>query len=180
MYEYRTVLRAMTLMIGMSGSMYWVAPACGTPVDSRMEGVEVVTYYHIKKSKKAEKRKARIASLKAQIEGAKRSIANYEYQIEFYKFKISLHNKCRSCSAHCRPQGTGACRHWEEGVFYGKKRRFSHQLPRGEKRYSGIKRAVSALQRRVDGCTSTIERLRARIVKYEGMIRELEAAEDDD
>ncbi len=121
-----------------------------------------------------------IEDLETRIEGMRKSIARFEHQIRFYEFKIHLHNKCRGCHAHCRPQGTGACRHYWRGEFEGRMYRASHQLPsHGKKRYDGINRAVSALQLRIDGCRRNIAKLEARIAAVEEKIREKEAAGED-
>lgn len=122
-----------------------------------------------------------VEDLEARIESLRKSIMRFEHQIEYYNFKIHLHNECRGCHAHCRPQGTGACRHWWDGKFEGKNYRASHQMPsHGKKRYDGINRAVSALQLRIDGCKRNIAMLEGRIAKLEAKIRELESSSDDD
>ena len=121
-----------------------------------------------------------IEEMETKIERLRESIQRFEHQIRFYEFKISLHNECRGCHANCRPQGTGACRHYWRGEFDGRMHRASHQLPRhGKKRYDGINRAVSALQLRIDGCRRNITRLEERISKLEEKIRELESDSDD-
>lgn len=118
--------------------------------------------------------------LRSRIEKLRKTIQRLEHQIEFYNFKIYLHNKCRSCDANCRPQGTGACRHYWRGEFDGKMHRASHQLPRyGKKRYDGINRAVSALQVRIDGCRRNIAMIEERIEKLEKKIKEKEAAGEE-
>lgn len=118
--------------------------------------------------------------LRSRIEKLRKTIQRLEHQIEFYNFKIYLHNECRSCHANCRPQGTGACRHYWRGEFDGKMHRASHQLPRyGKKRYDGINRAVSALQLRIDGCRRNIAMIEERIEKLEKKIKEKEAAGEE-
>lgn len=121
-----------------------------------------------------------IEDMETKIEGLRVSIQRFEHQIRFYEFKISLHNECRGCHANCRPQGTGACRHYWRGEFDGRMYRASHQLPsHGKKRYDGINRAVSALQLRIDGCRRNIAKLEERIEKLERKIMEKEASGED-
>lgn len=109
--------------------------------------------------------KKELGSLQRSMKNMYKRKSNCYKHIALFKHKIMLHEKCRSCgSGHCDSQGiTGACRHWYMAPFDKKKIRVAHQLPRGNKRYSGIDQAISSLNIKIEQQKSLIDRVDEKI-----------------
>ncbi len=119
--------------------------------------------------------KKKLRSLQRGIKSMYKRKSNCYKNIALFKHKIMLHETCRSCGlSHCNSQGvTGACRHWYMAPFDKKNIRVSHQLPRGNNRYSGIDQAISSLNIKIEQQERTIDRVNEKINEIADDISEL-------
>lgn len=127
-----------------------------------------VTNRRNKADKSAKSDEKDIAGKRKRIAQMQKSIENNKRKIEILNFRIELHEKCRHCySDVCKRRSRGTCLHSVSGTIYGKNYKATHRLPSYGSDQTGIDNAISALNKRAEGCQRNIELLESRIEKIQ-------------